>query len=49
MHKPESVEYNETHKILWDFKIQTDHLLPTRRPKQAINQKRGPQSRIFKK
>ena len=25
MHKPESVLENETHKILWDFQIQTDH------------------------
>ena len=32
MHKPESVLENETHKILWDFEIQTDHLIPARRP-----------------
>ena len=25
MHKPESVLENEMHKILWDFKVQTDH------------------------
>ena len=25
MHKPESVRENETHKILWDFKIQTNN------------------------
>ena len=24
MHNPESVRENETHKILWDFEIQTD-------------------------
>ena len=24
MYKPESVGKNETHKILWDFEIQTD-------------------------
>ena len=24
MHKPESVQDNETHEILWDFEIQTD-------------------------
>ena len=30
MHKPESAQKNETHKILWDFKIQTDLLFPTR-------------------
>ena len=32
MHKPESVLENETHKILWDFEIKTDHLIPARRP-----------------
>ena len=28
MHKPESVQENEMLKILWDFEIQTDHLIP---------------------
>ena len=28
MHKLESVLENETHKILWDFEIQTDYLIP---------------------
>ena len=32
MHKLESILENETHKILWDFEISTDHLIPTRRP-----------------
>ena len=27
MHKPESVRENEMQKILWDFKILTDHLM----------------------
>ena len=31
MHKPESALENETHKIVWDFKIQTDHLISARR------------------
>ena len=31
MQKQESVLENETHKILWDFEIQTDPLIPTRR------------------
>ena len=31
MHKPESVLENETHEILWDFEIQTDHLISARR------------------
>ena len=29
VHKPESVQENKTHKILWDFEIQTDHLIQT--------------------
>ena len=41
MHKPESVLKNETHKILRDFEIQTDHLIPARRPDLVlINKKR---------
>ena len=31
MHKPGSVLKDETHKILWNFKKQTDHLIPARR------------------
>ena len=27
---------NETHKLLWNFKIQTDHLISVRRPKLPI-------------
>ena len=27
MHKPESVQEKETHKILWDFEKQTDHVV----------------------
>ena len=27
---------NETHKILWDIEIQTDHKIPARRPRQMI-------------
>ena len=38
MHKPESALLNGTHKILWDFEIQMDHLIPARRP-MKINQK----------
>ena len=32
MHNPAPVQKNDTHKLLWDFKIQTDHLIPARRP-----------------
>ena len=36
MHKSESVQENETNKILWDLEIQTDHLILARRPDQVI-------------
>ena len=40
MHNPAPVLENDTHKLLWDFKIQTDHLIPARRPDfQIINKK----------
>ena len=32
MHNPAPVQGNATHKLLWDFNIQTDHLIPARRP-----------------
>ena len=32
MHNPEPVLENETHKLLKDFDIQTDHLISARRP-----------------
>ena len=37
MPKTESALKNETYKILWDFKIQTDHLIPARRPDLTQN------------
>ena len=41
MHNPAPVLENDTHKLLWDFNIQTDHLLPVRRPDLTIiNQKK---------
>ena len=30
MHKPESSLDNETHKIIWDFEVHTDQLIPAR-------------------
>ena len=39
-HKPESVLENETHKILWDFEIQTDHLITARRPDLVLINKK---------
>ena len=40
MHKPESVLENETHKILLDFEIQTDHIIPARRSDLVIVKKK---------
>ena len=37
MHKPESIQENETHKILRDFEIETDH---SRLDVVMINKKR---------
>ena len=31
MHNPASVLENNTHKLLWDFDIHTDHLISARR------------------
>ena len=36
MRNPKSVLEKETHKILWDFEIQTDHLISASRPDQVI-------------
>ena len=48
MHKPETVLENETNKILRDFKIETDHLIPARRPDQVmINKKENMRCRGF--
>ena len=43
MHDPESVQEIETHKLLWDFEIQTNHLISARRTDLVIvNKKREP-------
>ena len=39
MHNPESVQENETHKVVWDFKLPTDHLISTKRPDLVIDKK----------
>ena len=39
-HNPESVLEKEMHKLLWDFEIQTDHLISTRRPDLVIINKK---------
>ena len=40
MHKPAPVLENATYKLLWDFNIQTDHLIPARRPVLIITKKK---------
>ena len=40
MHNPASVLENAMHKLLWDFNIQTDHLIPARRPDLIIINKK---------
>ena len=39
-HIPAPVQENETHKLLWDFDIHTDHLISTRRPVLIIINKK---------
>ena len=39
-HNPESILENETHKIFWDFEIQTNHLISARRPNLEIVKKK---------
>ena len=40
MHNPAPVLENDSHKLLWDLNIQTDHLIQTRRPDLLIINKR---------
>ena len=41
MHNLALVQENDTHKLLWDFDIETDHLISARRPDLIIiNKKR---------
>ena len=36
MHNPAPVLENDSHRLLWDFNIQTDHLISARRPDLII-------------
>ena len=45
MHNPAPVLENDLHKILWDFNIQTDHLIPARRPDLIIINKKKKKKR----
>ena len=39
-HEPESVLENEDYKILWDFSIQTDHVIEAQRPDLVVVDKK---------
>ena len=47
MHKPALVQENDTLKLIWDFDVQTDHLISARRPDLIIINKRK-KKRIYK-
>ena len=40
MHNPAPVLENDSHKLLWDFNIPTDQLIPARRPDLIIINKK---------
>ena len=40
MHNLASILENDTHKLQWDFDIQTDHLISARRPDQITKKKK---------
>ena len=48
MHNPAPVLENDTHKLLWDFDIQTDHLISARRPDLIIINKKKKKKKICK-
>ena len=49
MYNPESILENEMHKILWDFEIQTDHLISARRSDLGIVKKNMPNCGLYLK
>ena len=46
-HEPESVLENEDYKILWDFSIQTDHVIEARRPDLVVVDKKERSCKII--
>ena len=46
-HEPQSVCENEEYKILWDFSIQTDHVIESRRPDMIIVEKKNNKCQII--
>ena len=49
MYNPAYVQENDAHKLLWDFNIQTDHLISARRPDLIIINKKENLQRIKQK
>ena len=48
MQNPESVLENETNKLLWDFGVQTDHLISARRLDQVIVNKKKTEDVLYR-
>ena len=46
-YEPESVLENEDYKILWDFSIQTDHVIEARRPDLVVVDKKERSCKII--
>ena len=46
-HEPENVLENEDYKILWDFSIQTDHVIEARRPDLVVVDKKERSCKII--
>ena len=47
MLNPAPVLENDTHKLQWDFNIQTDHLIPARKPNLIIINNKKKKKRIW--
>ena len=46
-HEPESVSENEDYKVLWDFSIQTDHVIEAQRPDLVVVDKKKRSCKII--
>ena len=49
MHHQECVLEKETHNLLWDFEIRTDHLISARRPDIGIYNNKNRESAVRKR
>ena len=47
MYNPAPVLENDTHKLLWDLDIQTDHLISARRPNLIIINKKRKSAKLL--